>query len=86
MPNFAVGGKTGTGQVAGEGGYAKGKYNSTFVGMLPGSCPKYVILVVVSKPKGKYYGGEVAAPAFAQVAMRTAIAKNLMPECIDEAR
>jgi|GEM_PF-2166409 len=86
LPSFAVGGKTGTGQLARGGEYVPGKYNATFVGLLPGARPQYLILVVLSQPRGKYYASEVAAPAFAQVAMRLAIAKNLRPECIGETR
>lgn len=86
VPNFAIAGKTGTGQVASGGEYVKGRHNATFIGLLPGSRPRYLILVILAQPRGKYYASEVAAPAFAQVAMRLAIAKNLTPECIDETR
>ena len=86
VPNFAVGGKTGTGQLARNGEYVKGRHNATFIGLLPGAEPRYLILVIIAQPRGKYYASEVAAPAFAQVAMRLAIVKNLPPECIDETR
>jgi cell division protein FtsI (penicillin-binding protein 3) len=41
---------------------------SSFVGFAPVSAPRLVIAVVIDEPAaGRYYGGEVAAPVFAQV-------------------
>ncbi|HWB22607.1 MAG TPA: penicillin-binding protein 2 [Gaiellaceae bacterium] len=69
IPGYTVAGKTGTGQVAnGAGGYSKTDYEATFVGMVPASHPKLVVLVKVDDPRGSIYGGSVAAPAFAQIA------------------
>jgi cell division protein FtsI (penicillin-binding protein 3)/stage V sporulation protein D (sporulation-specific penicillin-binding protein) len=69
IPGYAVAGKTGTGQVAdGAGGYSKYNYEASFVGMVPASHPKLVVLVKVDDPRGSIYGGVVAAPAFAQIA------------------
>lgn len=69
IPGYTVAGKTGTGQVAdGAGGYSKYNYEATFVGMVPASHPKLVVLVKVDDPRGSIYGGVVAAPAFAQIA------------------
>ncbi|MCS6919402.1 MAG: penicillin-binding transpeptidase domain-containing protein, partial [Fimbriimonadales bacterium] len=63
-------GKTGTAQKALEGGrgYAQGRYISSFVGVIPADNPRAVILVMADEPQNGYYGGEVAAPAFRQVA------------------
>lgn len=69
IPGYTVAGKTGTGQVAdGAGGYSKYNYEATFVGMVPASHPKLVVLVKVDDPRGSIFGGVVAAPAFAQIA------------------
>ncbi|MFQ5508513.1 MAG: peptidoglycan D,D-transpeptidase FtsI family protein [Leptospirillia bacterium] len=70
IPGYRVAGKTGTAQKAavGKRGYAKGKYVSSFLGMVPAEDPKLVILVVIDEPKGRYYGGTVAAPVFRDVA------------------
>ncbi|MDR1977353.1 MAG: penicillin-binding protein 2 [Synergistaceae bacterium] len=60
--------KTGTAQVAEKGAYAKGRHVSSFVGFWPYSDPQYLMLVVVGEPtSGKYYGGEVAGPAFKKI-------------------
>jgi cell division protein FtsI (penicillin-binding protein 3) len=65
---WRVGGKTGTAHKQENGGYAAHKYVSSFVGFAPVSAPRLVIAVMVDEPgAGKYYGGIVAAPIFAQV-------------------
>jgi cell division protein FtsI/penicillin-binding protein 2 len=70
VKGYWVAGKTGTAQKALEGGrgYAAGKYIASFVGMIPAENPRAVILVLADEPQNGYYGGEVAAPAFRQVA------------------
>lgn len=67
IEGYGVAGKTGTANVAGPGGYVKGQYNASFVGFVPAKNPRIVTLVVVTKPKNGYYGGDVAAPAFEQI-------------------
>jgi len=69
IPGYSVAGKTGTAQKPSpRGGYAPGKYVATFVGMVPASNPKLVILVTLDEPTRAIFGGVVAAPAFAQIA------------------
>ncbi len=68
IPGYAVAGKTGTAQKPGSHGYLPGKYVATFVGMVPASNPRLVVLVSVDEPQGEIYGGLVAAPAFEQIA------------------
>ncbi len=72
VPGYTVGGKTGTAQkvVAGQKGYAGGKYVASFIGFLPAQNPQAVIAVVVDEPKGAYYGAQVAAPVFQRIAQR----------------
>ncbi len=68
---YSVGGKTGTARVSGKGGYTN-KHHGFFVGLAPVSNPRVVIAVLVSEPtKGKYYGGDVAAPVFGAVMQQT---------------
>ncbi len=65
---WRVGGKTGTAHKQENGGYAAHKYVSSFVGFAPVSDPRLVIAVMLDEPSaGQYYGGQVAAPVFAQV-------------------
>ena len=68
IPGYSVAGKTGTAQKPGPHGYEPGKYSATFVGMVPASRPRLVVLVTVDEPKLAIFGGIVAAPAFAQIA------------------
>lgn len=68
IPGYTVAGKTGTAQKPGPHGYETGKYSATFVGMVPASNPRLVVLVTVDEPKLAIFGGVVAAPAFAQIA------------------
>lgn len=68
IPGYSVAGKTGTAQKPGPNGYEKGRYVATFVGMVPASDPRLVVLVTVDEPHGAIFGGVVAAPAFAQIA------------------
>ena len=71
VPGVVVAGKTGTAQVSEPGrGYVEGKYNAVFWGFAPSQSPRLVIAVVVHEPDASigYYGGQVAAPAFARIA------------------
>ena len=69
-PGYQVAGKTGTAQKPdyAHGGYATGRYVASFVGIVPASRPRFVILVMVDEPRGAIWGGVVAAPAFQQIA------------------
>ena len=68
IPGYAVAGKTGTAQKPGPNGYIPGAYVATFVGMVPASRPRLLVLVTIDEPHGQIYGGLVAAPAFEQIA------------------
>jgi cell division protein FtsI/penicillin-binding protein 2 len=70
IAGYHVAGKTGTAQVPDPttGGYAPGKYVSSFVGFVPASKPRLVVLVKVQEPTRSYWGATVAAPAFAEIA------------------
>lgn len=68
VPGYLVAGKTGTAAKPDPlGGYSS-KYVASFVGIVPASKPRLVILVAVDEPQGAIWGGVVAAPAFAQIA------------------
>ena len=69
VPGYQVAGKTGTAAKPDpQGGYSDTKYVASFVGIVPASRPRLVILVSVDEPRGAIWGGVVAAPAFAQIA------------------
>jgi cell division protein FtsI (penicillin-binding protein 3) len=65
---YRVAGKTGTAHKQEHGAYVPDKYHSSFVGFAPASRPRLVVAVMIDEPgAGQYYGGQVAAPVFAQV-------------------
>jgi cell division protein FtsI (penicillin-binding protein 3) len=69
VPGYQVAGKTGTAAKPDpRGGYSDSRYVASFVGVVPASRPRLVILVSVDEPRGAIWGGVVAAPAFAQIA------------------
>jgi stage V sporulation protein D (sporulation-specific penicillin-binding protein) len=71
LERYRAAGKTGTAQIPGrKGGYASGAYVSSFVGYFPVEEPRYLVLVMFSRPRGGYYGGVVAAPVFKKVGDR----------------
>jgi cell division protein FtsI (penicillin-binding protein 3) len=81
IKGFLVGGKTGTAQKVepGSGRYSATKRTASFIGFLPLNDPKLLILVVIDEPRGQVYGGVVAAPAFNQIAVKTAYYLGIQP-------
>lgn len=67
---YAVGGKTGTAQIANpEGGYFADDYNGTYLGFVGGDKAEYVIAVFVYKPRiAGYAGSQAAQPIFGDLA------------------
>ncbi len=70
IPGYRVAGKTGTAEKPDPrtGGYATGRYVASFVGMVPASNPRLIVLIAVDEPHGAIFGGVVAAPAFRDIA------------------
>jgi cell division protein FtsI (penicillin-binding protein 3) len=69
VPGYLVAGKTGTAAKPDpSGGYSDTSYVSSFVGIVPASAPRLVILVSIDEPQGQIFGGLVAAPAFRDIA------------------
>jgi len=68
VPGYTLAGKTGTAEIATENGYSDSRFVASFIGMAPAENPRIVVSVMVSEPKNGYYGGEVAAPAFGEIA------------------
>jgi cell division protein FtsI (penicillin-binding protein 3) len=67
---YSMAGKTGTAQKADPktGKYAKGKYNSSFVGFAPAKNPMIAVYVGMDEPADQlYYGGQIAAPVFKNI-------------------
>jgi cell division protein FtsI/penicillin-binding protein 2 len=68
VPGYTLAGKTGTAQVAENGGYSETKFVASFIGFAPAQDPKLLAAVIVDQPQGDIYGGSVAAPAFGKIA------------------
>jgi len=69
IPGYTVAGKTGTAaKIEPSGRYSTSRYVASFVGLVPASKPKLVVMVMVDEPRGGFYGGDVAAPAFREIA------------------
>jgi cell division protein FtsI (penicillin-binding protein 3) len=81
VPGYRVGGKTGTSIKidAVSGGYSD-RYVSSFVGVAPLDDPRIVVAVMVDSPRGAFYGGLVAAPAFAEVMHASLLARRIVPD------
>jgi len=64
VKGYYIAGKTGTAQAteAGKRGYAKNKYDHTFVGFGPDNDPQFVVLVRLNNPKGFEYAESTAVP------------------------
>lgn len=72
LEEYTVAGKTGTAQKVPEKGlgYESGKYVSSFIGFVPAENPQFVMYMVFDEPKYLTDGGDVAAPAFKNVALK----------------
>ncbi len=69
-PNYIVGGKTGTAQIAQKGGgYYANKFNGTYVGFVGGNMPQYVVVVYNIQPNVAGYAGSYGGqPVFGDIA------------------
>ncbi|MEV4901536.1 penicillin-binding protein 2 [Citricoccus sp. NPDC055426] len=57
VPGYRVGGKTGTGEAAGVGGY--NGYTTSFAGVAPLDDPQFVVAISVHRPQGNWKNWEV---------------------------
>jgi cell division protein FtsI/penicillin-binding protein 2 len=81
LAHYTVAGKTGTAQKSGgPNGYLPGKYFASFIGFFPADNPEVCISVIMDEPKHGYYGGQIAAPVFKQIAESVANYLNIRPE------
>jgi cell division protein FtsI/penicillin-binding protein 2 len=69
VPGYAVGGKTGTAQVAKKGsvGYEDGMTIGSFAGIAPLENPRFTVIVKIDNPKDVEWAESSAAPAFGEV-------------------
>jgi len=85
LEGYAVAGKTGTAQVIdpATGAYSQDRHVASFVGFLPAEDPQVAILVKIDDPQGSYFGGDVAAPLFSEVAGHVARLLRIPPQYDD---
>jgi len=78
---YSVGGKTGTTHKQEGKGYSDKKYRGFFVGLAPVEKPRIVVAVMIDEPSnGRYFGGDVAAPVFAETVQQTLRMMGLPPD------
>jgi cell division protein FtsI (penicillin-binding protein 3) len=86
VPGYRVGGKTGTAEVAGAGGYSKKANVSTFAGAFPMDHPRYVVVAMLDSPIGnaESFGlttaAWTAAPVVNRVIARTGAMLGVLPD------
>lgn len=76
---YSAGGKTGTAQKLDPATktYSRNEYIASFAGFTPIDDPMFTILVVLDSPKGRYHGGDIAAPVFGRIAEQILAYRNL---------
>ncbi|MDA8014478.1 MAG: penicillin-binding protein 2 [Gammaproteobacteria bacterium] len=81
IPRYHAGGKTGTTRKLIDGEYSEDHYISVFAGLAPLDAPRFVVVVTLDDPRGKfYYGGDVAAPVFAKLMRDLMRLYNIKPD------
>lgn len=73
LNGYSAGGKTGTAQKIDPAThtYSKTMHIASFAGLTPVNNPAIAVAVIMDSPKGAaYYGGDAAAPVFAEVAQQ----------------
>ena len=84
-PGYLVGGKTGTAEKPGRGGYRRSALISSFVAAFPMNQPKYVVYLLLDEPQGDAEtqgfagGGWTAAPLVGRVINRIAPILGVRP-------
>jgi cell division protein FtsI (penicillin-binding protein 3) len=84
---YQMAGKTGTvRKVNPAGGYLEDSHLAVFAGLAPASQPRFSIVVVIDDPKTNssvYYGSQVAAPVFSNIAAGAMRIFNIAPDVVD---
>ena len=68
VKGYYIAGKTGTAQVAGNGGYVANDNIGSFVGYGPAQDPQFLMLVNINHPRDVNFAETTAAPAFGEIA------------------
>jgi len=72
LNGYSSGGKTGTAQKIDPAThkYSQSLHIASFAGFAPVNNPVIAVSIILDSPKGAYYGAEVSAPVFAEVAQQ----------------
>ncbi len=68
LKGYRIAGKTGTASIPVAGHYDPNQTIASFIGYGPADNPKFVMLVIIDRPKTSIYGAETAAPVFFSIA------------------
>jgi len=83
LPGYALGGKTGTAQIATGRGYQNSEtYAALYAGFVPAGEPRATVLVVLFDPQTSIFGSKVAAPIFKEIAARTLAYWGIAPDSV----
>lgn len=78
---YQVAGKSGTAQIPVTGGYDPEGTIASFCGFFPADDPRFVVLVILNRPKASEgWGSLVAAPAFARIVKQLAVIFEVPPD------
>jgi cell division protein FtsI (penicillin-binding protein 3) len=82
LDGFRAAGKTGTAQKYNRvsNSYNSRKHTASFVGFVPVERPRLSMIVVLDEPKEGYYGGQVCAPVFRDIARQVLRYLRVPPE------
>ncbi len=82
IDGLPIAGKTGTAQQFDPRtrSYHTGRYVASFVGFFPADQPEFAMIVVLFYPKKGYYGGQVAAPIFRNIALSIYSLREAYPQ------
>lgn len=85
-PGFRVGGKTGSAEKPGAGGYRRSSVVATFAAAFPMDKPRYVVIVMIDEPSGnsassfQRTAGWTAAPVVAKLVPRIGPMLGVIPD------
>ncbi|MBI2819909.1 MAG: penicillin-binding protein [Acidobacteria bacterium] len=76
---YTAAGKTGTAQKLdpATGTYSTRDHIASFIGYTPAESPQFAMIVMLDSPRGKYHGGDVAAPVFRRIAEQALAYRNI---------
>jgi cell division protein FtsI (penicillin-binding protein 3) len=86
---YGIGGKTGTAEMPGRGGYREKAVISSFLGAFPMETPRYVSLVMLFEPQGtpetagRITAGVNAAPVTGRIVTRIAPLLGVLPRLVE---